>query len=318
MTLGDAVTRYYPITGMDFADFWDICGYFMHVHPEQTKVYYTIEGTETTLAEKDPDVAAILDRLKQRPQSILFMQADLEGPHTRPGFARVTYHPVKVEDEPAGLTVTSHYLSKLSLYQFESLLYEKYNLEETVQTKVEFGKPCEVLTAIIDLRGFSTFCEKPNIESPYTCGLMHSFYRAVQMSFIKYPADMLKFLGDGVMAIWETDQEDRELAIDNCLAGSLDINSRWQVVRRSSQFSHGAPEEVAIGISFGLASQLPGIGDYIGRPLNIASRLSSVCPGGQIYIDKAVPSIGPQYAKEDVTAHIKSFGRYYIWRIQAG
>ncbi|MEM8549532.1 MAG: hypothetical protein AAGF10_01970, partial [Verrucomicrobiota bacterium] len=95
-------------------------------------------------------------------------------------------------------------------------------------------------------------------------------------------------------------------------------HSRWQVVRRSTQFSHGAPDEVAIGVSFGLASQLPGVGDYIGRPINIASRLSTVCPGGQVFVDKSVPSIGAQYAKEDATAHIKSFGRYYIWRIQAG
>lgn len=318
MNGASVVTRHYPITAMDFTDFWDTCGYFLHVHPSLSHIRYSIEGSESTIAERETDVAVILERLRNQPQDILLMVAEFEGANTRPGHARMVFRPQPFEDEPAGLTATSKDTTKLMLYQFESLLYEKYNLEEEAQASIIFGKPCETLAAIVDLRGFTQFCEKPNIESPYTCGLMHSFYEAVRHSFLKYPPDMLKYLGDGVLALWETTAEDREVAIDICLAGSLDIHNRWQVVRRSSQFSHGAPEEVAIGISFGLASQLPGVGDYIGRPINIASRLSLICPGGQLYVDKSVPNIGPQYAKEDATAHIKSFGRYYIWRIQAG
>lgn len=318
MQAGHTVTRHYPLPRIDFADFWDICGTFMRVHPSLSHIRYTIEGSETTLADREADVSKILGRLQRKPQDILLMEAEFEGPNTREGFAKAVYRPVPVEDEPAGLTLTSQSITKLQLYQFESLLYDKYNLDDAVHASIEFGKPCEVLAAIIDLRGFSQFCEKPNIESPYTCGLMHSFYQAVRHSYIKYPPELMKFLGDGVLALWETTAADREIAIDICLSGSLDINNRWQVVRRSSQFTHGAPEEVAIGISFGLASQLPEVGDYIGRPINIASRLSSVCPGGQLYVDKSVPSIGPEYAKDDATAHIKSFGRYYIWRIIAG
>ncbi len=318
MQTGQAVTRHYPLPPIDFADFWDICGTFMRVHPGLSHIRYTIEGNESTLADREADVSKILERLHRKPQGILLMEAEFEGPNTREGHSRAVYRPVSVEDEPAGLTLTSQNISKLQLYQFESLLYDKYNLDEQIHATVKFGQPCEVLAAIIDLRGFSQFCEKPSIESPYTCGLMHSFYQAVRHSYIKYPPELLKFLGDGVLALWETTAEDREVAIDICLSGSLDIHNQWQVVRRSSQFTHGAPEEVAIGISFGLASRLPEVGDYIGRPINIASRLSSVCPGGQLFIDKSVPSIGPEYAKDDATAHIKSFGRYYIWRIHAG
>ncbi|MBC2594513.1 adenylate/guanylate cyclase domain-containing protein [Ruficoccus amylovorans] len=317
MQAGQAVTRHYPIPRIDFADFWDICGTFMRIHPGLTRIRYTIEGSESTLADHEYDVARILDRLHRQPQDLLLMEAEFEGPNTREGHARAVYRPVPVDSDPGGLTISTPSLSKLLLYQFESLLYDKYDLEEQLHPTVKFGKPCEVLASIIDLRGFSQFCEKPTIESPYTCGLMHSFYQAVRHGYIKYPPDLLKFLGDGVLALWETTAEDREVAIETCLSGSLDIHNRWQVVRRSPQFTHGAPEEVAVGISFGLASRLPEVGDYIGRPVNIASRLSSVCPGGQLYVDKSVPGIGPEYSKDDATAHIKSFGRYYIWRIHA-
>ena len=228
----EAVSRHYPLPQIDFPDFWDICGTFMRVHPSLSHIRYSIEGSETTLADREADVSKILERLNRRPQDILLMEAEFEGPNTRERYARAIYRPVEIEEEPAGLTLTSQGLSKLLLYQFESLLYDKYNLEEAVLPTIQFGKPCEVLAAIIDLRGFSQFCEKPNIESPYTCGLMHSFYQAVRHSYIKYPPELLKFLGDGVLALWETTAEDREVAIDTCLGGSLDINSRWQVVRR--------------------------------------------------------------------------------------
>lgn len=173
------------------------------------------------------------------------------------------------------------------------------------------------MAAVIDLRGFSLFCEQPNIESPYTCGLMYAFYHLVRNAFRTYPPDMFKLLGDGVLTLWETTYRDRDMAINTLIEGTITINSEWRMIRRNPQFTHGAPEEVATGISFGLASKLPGTDDYIGRPINVASRLCSVCPGGDIFIDKSTPNVAAAYTKEETIAHIKSFGRYFVWRIRA-
>ena len=128
---------------------------------------------------------------------------------------------------------------------------------------------------------------------------------------------MIKFAGDGVLAIWETSPEDRQVAIDVCVEGMISLNSKWQTVRRNPHFSHGAPEDIGVGISFGLASRLTIDNDYIGRPINIASRLCGVCSGGRVYIDKSVPSISREFEKRDTRVRIKSYGEYGVWMISS-
>jgi hypothetical protein len=53
--------------------------------------------------------------------------------------------------------------------------------------------------------------------------------------------------------------------------------------------------------------------DYIGRPINIASRLCSVCPGDRVYVDRSVPNIPLQLKKEELVTHIKPYGRHNVW-----
>ena len=54
---------------------------------------------------------------------------------------------------------------------------------------------------MVDIRGFPHFSERPNIESPYLCGVMGAFYQIIQRSFAKYSPEMIKFMGDGVLAV---------------------------------------------------------------------------------------------------------------------
>lgn len=154
------IRRQYPILGLSFRDFWDICSRFQTVHPEYRHVYFTVDGF------------------------VSFM----------------------VLDEP----------------------------------EVEFGKPCEVLALVIDIRGFSLFSEKPEIESPYTCGLMSAFYHMANRALQRFPPDMTKFLGDGVLAIWETTPTERELAVNVALQAALDLHNKWKIVMDSPHFTRGS------------------------------------------------------------------------------
>ena len=178
---------------------------------------------------------------------------------------------------------------------------------------MEFGKPCEVLALVIDIRGFSLFCEAPNIESPYTCGLMSAFYNLVRKLLSRFPPELIKFVGDGVVAVWETTPGDHEIAVEVAIDASLKLRDHWKAVCASPHFSHGAPEGVGAGISFGLAAHLESGNDYIGRSINIASRLCSACPAGRVYVDKTVPDVPIQFKKHDFVAHIKPYGRHNIW-----
>lgn len=310
--------RHYTIRDLDFEDFWDICGHFARAHPHLPDVFYSVSGKEGIIIENEMDIADILHRIRASGQVMTSCRAELTDEEGGGKDRAVLLYRARGDNgEPAALQFTSPGITKLRLHDFEEALLEHYCLPGEESDTVVFGQPCEILATVLDMPGFSSFCERPNIESPYICGLMHSFYKTAQQGFSKYPPEVVKFTGDGLVVVWETSHEDRELAIQSCLDGALELDSRWQIVRRKPQFSHGAPDSIGIGISFGLGSRLPTGEDYIGRPINVASRLCGACPGGEIIADTSVPGIPDHVSKEDSTVHIKAFGRYKVWRIKA-
>lgn len=320
------IHRSYPVrSSIDFTDFWDICGHFARIHLDFPLVYYTVKSAGETIIDTENDVSHIISVLNNLPPKkftfiAIFYPSDDALENEEPSRAAIEkkFPTVRFSSESSDkqVGVSSPRVAKYSLFEFEEMLLEKYG-RRPESAEIKFGEPCEVIAAFVDLRGFSTFCEQPNIESPYTCGLMYAFYQNVQNCFRRYPPDMFKYMGDGVLAVWETGMDDRETAVASCLEGAISLDSQWKITRKTPQFTHGSPEDTAIGIAFGLASKLPHIGDYIGRPINIASRLCSVCPPREIFTDKAVPSVPPGFPRIESTAHIKSFGRYFIYRTRA-
>ncbi|WOO42695.1 adenylate/guanylate cyclase domain-containing protein [Rubellicoccus peritrichatus] len=310
------IERHYYVRSLDFRDFWDICGHFQRSHPSLPDIRYSIDGPDGRIIDREIDVASILRKLGSDQKDVSF-QAELTDDADGGWKKAVLSYRSKAEDaSKEGLSFLSPGVDKLALAEFEEVIFDQYDLPEEDTDQVQFGHPCEMLAAVLDMRGFSSFCEKPNIESPYICGLMYSFYKMAVRGFKHFPADMVKFTGDGLVAVWETTVETRQMAIEACLQGAMEIDAKWQVGRRRPQFSHGAPDSIGVGISFGLGSRVPDVSDYIGRPINVASRLCNACPGGDLIVDKSVPGIGDDIRKEDTSVHVKSFGRYYVWRIR--
>lgn len=101
------------------------------------------------------------------------------------------------------------------------------------------------------------------------------------------------------------------------LDGCLHLNRRYQKLRQSPHFTEGTPDSLGVGISIGLGSKLPFDGDYIGRPINVATRLCGVCPGGKVFVDQAVPNLDPNVEKRETTVEVKTYGKYYLWSIAA-
>lgn len=311
------IQRHYPIPKLSFRDFWDICSRFQTVHPEYRHVYYTVDGFDAFIALDEPNVAKVLKKTEGKEHRVRKYSARFYTSRAQfdEGYSisELQYRPVTYDRYLQGLSFYSDSAAKATYYQFEEDLYTHYPFKDAAEPDVEFGKPCEVLALVIDIRGFSMFCEEPNIESPYTCGLMSAFYNMVNQALGRFPPELVKFVGDGVVAVWETSPSDREIAVQVAIEACLSLRDRWKVVRDSPHFTHGAPEGIGAGISFGLASHLEAGDDYIGRPINIASRLCSACPAGRVYVDKNVPEIPIQFRKHDYVAHIKPYGRHNIW-----
>ncbi|MFQ3223887.1 MAG: class 3 adenylate cyclase [Lentimonas sp.] len=311
------IRRHYPIADLSFRDFWDICSRFQTVNPEYENVYFTVDGFDSLLVLDEPEVSKVLKKLAGKEKRVRKYSARFYTSRTQQaegyGVSELQYRPHTYERYLQGLNFYSDSANKVDYYQFEEEITINYPFIENTEPEIEFGKPCEVLALIIDLRGFSLFCEAPSIESTYTCGLMSAFYHMVNRSLQRFPPDMTKFLGDGVLAIWKTTPADREIAVNVALEAALSLRNQWKKVQDSPHFSHGAPQALGAGICFGLAGHLEAGDDYIGRPINIASRLCSVCPGDRVYVDRSVPNIPLHLKKEELAAYIKPYGRHNIW-----
>jgi class 3 adenylate cyclase len=325
--------RTYPLPGLGFRDFWDLCSHFQRISPAHDHIAYTLLCKNKALLENQTDVAEILDFLQSDEAAAVDgylavlgaspQRGEGSGLFSVPAVAAAEpteflYRPKDdpITGQPAGITLSSTALSKLGFYQFETLLRDSYGWEMPHEAApIRFGRPCEVLACVIDMRGFTVFCEQPNVESPYTCALMSAFYDAVQAGFSVYAPEMTKYLGDGVLCVWETTHQDRAVAVETCLRGLVGLGLRYEQVRRSPQFSHGTPSELGAGVSLGLASRLDFTHDYLGRPINMAARYCSVAEGGNIIVDATLPSIPEDLVRHEHTAHLKSYGRSTVWRL---
>mgnify|MGYP001097277205 CR=1 FL=1 len=315
-----ALHRHYTIPNLNFRDFWDICSHYQHVHPRYKHILYTVDGFGMTIVENESDISVVLQEIaKHRSQVRRYVARFYLSPNSEPGDygnAKILYLPEATDFMDPGLHFYSEQDNKLLIYNFEDFIHNSYQLDTDIGIELEYGLPCEIIAAVIDMRGFSSFCEQPNIESPYTCGIMTAFYGMIRRGFKRYPPEMVKFLGDGVLAVWQTSAKDREVAIEICLEGLIQIPIQWKNIIRGPEFSHGAPEGIGAGVSFGLASKISIDNDYIGRPINLASRLCGVCPPSKTYIDKAVPGVGG-FGVKQAAVHLKSFGDQKVWMLES-
>jgi len=311
--------RHYRIPNLNFRDFWDICCHYQRIEPKYRSILYTVEGFGITIIEDESDVSKVLSAIAENSGQIRrYIARYYVSPHSEPGDygnAKLEYLPEAYDFNEPGLHFHTAEENKLILYHFEDYVFNSYSVSDDEHDEIEYGLPCEVLSAVIDMRGFSSFGEQPSIESPYTCGVMTAFYAMVSKGFKRYPPDLVKFLGDGVLAVWQTNSKDRNIAIDVCLDGLSKLPPTWQQIIRGPEFTHGAPPGIGSGVSFGLASKLMIDSDYIGRPINVASRLCGICPPGKTYISRDVPEVKDHHPVKPISVNIKSYGDTKIFML---
>lgn len=311
--------RHYRIPDLNFRDFWDVCSHYQRVQPKYKQILYTVDGFGMKIVENEADIAVVLQEIAAHGNQVRQYTARYYQ-STRPepgdyGNAKIMYLPEPADFLEPGLHFFSENDNKLQVYNFEDYIFNSYEVAGDLEAEVEYGLPCEILAAVIDLRGFSSFCEQPNIESPYTCGIMTAFYGMIRQGFKRYPPEMVKFLGDGVLAVWQTGAKDRDVAIETCLEGLVRLPRAWSQITKGPEFSHGVPQGLGSGVGFGLASKISIGNDYIGRPINLASRLCGACPPGKTYLDRSVPGIDGFEVKH-AAVRLKSFGDLKVWVLE--
>lgn len=167
-------------------------------------------------------------------------------------------------------------------------------------------RPSTGLALVFDVSGFTNFFNKPDIQD-YITNYINSIIDCVEICIwggeafwvdkgdnarevppMDIKPSLRKFLGDGVLYVWEEDE--RKLLSKGAVKVSL-LNMLWNVQDGMNVINNSIMEYMPIAdlprtIKFGIAqgsiyklTENSGDIDYIGPCINLASRLVKYCPG---------------------------------------
>jgi adenylate cyclase len=147
------------------------------------------------------------------------------------------------------------------------------------------GEEREVSVLFADIRGFTTMSEQLSPEAIVT--MLNTYLSVVADAVVQHGGIVNKFGGDNIMAVWNAPQSQPEHAL-------LAAKAAWQAQQRVDELQQSdsrlLPVQFGIGINTGvaLAGNIGSVGrtEYtvIGDSINVASRICSSTPGGEIWI----------------------------------
>ena len=140
-----------------------------------------------------------------------------------------------------------------------------------------------------DLRGFSNWSMHAEPEQ------IHELYSVISDIIVEYPKDYLinywKLLGDGIMLIWEVEND--ESNITNCALGAAyELHKQYWYYQKESLYK--IPDGFGIAICGGYITkfrfatyfQSCVISDYLGPIVNEASRLQRLAKVGEVLVNR--------------------------------
>ena len=179
----------------------------------------------------------------------------------------------------------------------------------------------DVLAAIFDLEGFTSFCaqEDPQLfVAQYLEKFLDWLFTCIASQFKKESIDdkvliwgslpfFAKFTGDGVLFLWDTNLSIGERGIGNTLCCLFDVCTKYvsEFLPTISSQATMVPQRLRVGISCGEVCPIGGGHDFVGPCINKASRLQKL--GGLPFavsrkgIDPLTAFIPKEYCKMVVT-----------------
>jgi class 3 adenylate cyclase len=146
-------------------------------------------------------------------------------------------------------------------------------VRQTIRTQLEAGE--EIALLFSDLRGFTTYTARKGDRAAYRLAQLHE---GILRERIDEYGILVKSLGDGVMAAFETP--------DDAIQAAIGIQ---EAIRERNLESPDEPIDVGIGISSGLPVMTDI--DFIGHAVNLAQRLSALAKGGQILVTGRIRNV---------------------------
>ncbi len=158
------------------------------------------------------------------------------------------------------------------------------------------GAEKEVTVLFADIRNFTQISECLSPEA--TVKMLNTYLSFVVDVIIQNGGTINKFGGDNVMAIWNAPQSQPEHA-------RLAVKTAWEVQQKLAGLQQDDPQaplvQFGIGVNTGkaLAGNVGSIGrvEYtvIGDAVNLASRICSATPGGEVWIGQTTYKAAKDY-----------------------
>lgn len=147
------------------------------------------------------------------------------------------------------------------------------------------GEQREVSVLFADIRGFTRISEQLSPEA--VVKMLNTYLSVVADAVVQHDGIVNKFGGDNIMAVWNAPQSQPEHAL---LAARAAWEAQQKLAELQQRHTQPFPVQFGIGINTGiaLAGNIGSVGrtEYtvIGDSINVASRICSSTPGGEVWI----------------------------------
>jgi PAS domain S-box-containing protein len=173
------------------------------------------------------------------------------------------------------------------------------------------GARRNVTILFADLSSFTSFTEKTSPESVFK--ILNSYLDIAAQAILDHEGTLDKFMGDAVMAMWNSPDQQADHALLACLAA---LQIVWHSLDAHRNFSNPDYQLVfRVGVATGPAivgnvgtSQLFNY-TAVGDTVNVAERLQAAAPRGQVYILKSTYDIVKDHVLVEPIAPLTVKGR---------
>lgn len=148
------------------------------------------------------------------------------------------------------------------------------------------GQPEQVIAINLDVRGFSSFCERN--ESVNAVRYIREAYKKLIDGYFPQ-APFAKPTGDGLLIVSPYEEESLADAANHALKTCQQVHQTFRSLVDDSILNIKKPQKIGIGLSRGAAFRIIANGetlDYSGRVLNRASRLMNLARPNGIVFDR--------------------------------
>lgn len=138
-----------------------------------------------------------------------------------------------------------------------------------------------VTVLFADLAGSTAFEEQIDPETARE--VLGGYHELLRVTAERHHAGVVKYIGDGFMAVWGVPEIGPEDA-DRAVAAAAELQQRFVDLAARVNEQHQSTLALRVAVNTGEVVVGAGDADLVGDAVNVAARLESTCPQGQVVV----------------------------------